>query len=139
AIGQHPAQRGGGWLDAEPQETERRLEDDGAAQLQRGDDDDRTEDVGKDVSAKYGHHRQSHGEGAFHERLFSHGEGASPGDAGVLYPTRQCDYRDDAQQTRADERYPRDGDEDRRKRQLDVDQAHDQRVEAASEVISDDA
>src|SRR5262245_38102895 len=101
-IGEHPAPGGRGWLDAEPEEGERRLVDDHEGQLQGGHHDDGRQGVGEHVAQEQPKRSIATRPSPAHELPLADGKHVGAYDTRELYPARDGHDQDDIEEAGAE-------------------------------------
>src|SRR5215207_832252 len=139
AVGDEHAEGGLRRRQAEAEERERRLERDRIGDLHRRDDDQRRQGVRQEVPEHDAPARKRRRGCRFDIILAPLGGGGAEGGAGEIGILRGDERRDELRLALPEERREHEREEDRRKRELEVDNAHDEHLEPPARIGRDDA
>src|SRR5688572_24690409 len=139
AVPDHPAPRRCRRQDAEAEEPERGLGEEDAGRAVRPEYEDERHDVGQDVARRDAQLIRADGPRRLDEVAAAELEHGGPDEPGEGRPLGQREHEHEVQQARAGDREDRDGEEDDGERELDVDEARDDRVDPAAEQSRRDA
>ena len=140
AVVEHGSPTGGGGRDAESEKTHGGLGEDGSGHADRGLNDDRLNDVGKNVADDDAQIAGAEGAGGFDEFAFAGGEDLSADEAGIAHPTAERKREHEIKDSGAAEGDERNRQQDSRERKKRVHQDNiDEAVDGSSVVSSDGA
>src|ERR1035437_8529872 len=133
-VGEHQPPGDVGVLNAEAKEAERGLEDDNLTDLQRGEYQQRVEDVGQQVAAEDGQRAAAGDAGQGDIVALLERKDFAAHDAGVPGPVADDDDDGNGVQARLEDGGEHQRQRERRDRHLDVDQAHDDGIDNAAKI-----
>src|SRR2546428_13229609 len=139
ALGQHRAPRGRGRLNTEAQERDGGFRHDELRELQAGHDDDRRRDVGEHVTEEQTRAAHAQRGRRLDEVALLHRQHLPANHASIHDPSSRRKAEDDVAEAETDDRIDRHGQEDERKRELHVGQAHERRRRPALDEAGDQA
>src|SRR5512142_1623992 len=126
-------------LDAETEEAQRRLDEDGASDSQGGRDEDGRQAVRQDVLHDDASVSRADGVGRYHELPFLERDELGANEPRRLHPTREPDHGHDVDDARLEDGDHGKHQEDRRDGEHDVHQPHDHSVYPAAVITGDGA